>query len=369
MGLVNSPLKRLGWTLAGVAGLPTAWMMAHEPHAKTLPRKAEVTQLPQAQQHQLRTWLEQPGELQERQYHEAVHFQALQDLLTLYRSPHTRMTLASFTDRYTPGADAGFGLHEVRMLDQGPLTITANIHWPLLPASGGFGLPDEIRLRARRLSSPVSRGEPGSEEAYYDARYRITWNDQDRPDLFLEPVYHPEGLMTRRVPVSVFSCLDCHQSGNGHALRYQAPGESLDHELIVQRSQYDKPLKASRGYRDVARYVARQVQVGGWTADQGRQLLSALESRKSFDLPHWESRLQEMIQRRERLTLGSDALLWGRLDAPYQRPLLSETGHYQNGAGQWLQEATEIEMRGQGKGIWWTDRVVIPSSRQPDTPR
>lgn len=297
----------------------------------------------------------------ERQYSAQVHRQAIQDLSLLYSSPETKVTLASFSDTHTRGSDRGFGLHEIRKLEIGDKTILANIHWPFRPNLGGFTFPDEIRIRTRIFSG--ERGVAGSEKQYVSARYRVAWDEFDEPTLMNEPILGEHNTpMQRRVPVSVFSCADCHHSTSPFAAKFQAPFTPINPEFIVQPHQYEKPLPQSLGYLELKTYLSENAARLGISEKQSEAILLALKEKASLDLPDLTKKLEKMAKVMEYSELGGgDTLIEkGQEDYAKQFP-----GVYQGKDGRFYMDSMEQILVDQGKisfsrPVWWSDKRVIP---------
>jgi hypothetical protein len=300
----------------------------------------------------------------EERYAKAVHQQVIRDLATLYNSPQTEITLASFTDDHTPGQDRGFGLHEVRMLNVGDKTILANIHWPFRPEIKGFTFPDEIRVRTRVFSG--DRGQAESEAQYITARYRIAWDEMDRPSLFLEPQWDTQNRrMQRRVPISVFSCTNCHTPGPMHQLlaeRFADPQTPLNPEFIVQPSYFQRPLEHTDGYRQVQAYLKRNHETLKLSAADQEGILTALTKKENLDLPGLAQKLAEMQNRTEYNVLSGP-------DTPLDPKDISRAqgypGIYAGRNSHYFMDSLEAFLFDQGKinydrPVWWSDARVIP---------
>lgn len=340
----------------------------------TSPTGSPISFLPETDRAKILSLLDESADkktraAREETYSRLVRPQIIQDLTLLYTSSATQVTYASFTSDETPGDDGGFGLHVVKRLDVGNKTVLVNEHWPF--RRGRLQLPDEIRVRTRGFDrKKPARGQSGSEEDFVFERFRIAWDAQDKPTLYTQRQFTPDGRSEpHRVQTGVFDCAGCHRSGNPFSTPFTPSGSKSNPETITQKPGFAPlgsgdaagTLRRNTGLRDFLAYLSKKGYSGKHRAATEATLIGRpLEATR---LPNILSLLQEHA-------LGP-IMDYVQADRPLETdPIKAGDGAYTRPDGTLWQDGLEAGLYGSenGKGRYWNDNQhLIPSvSEVPD---
>ena len=286
-------------------------------------------------------------EAAEYQLTRTLHQHVLRDALLLYQNEMNpalvKFTYASFTfDK--PGEDAGFGLHVVKQFKTDKKLILVNELWPI--ENGRLQLPDEIRFRTQAFGSvSESTGSAADDENMVGARFRLAWDDRDKPEIFFEPIFEEDDRsIPRRVPVSNLHCVACHSGNHSFAREFMSEGRPLDRRQNVQPDYFDKPLAQSKGYIQLRTFLKRAAfrRVIDFKA---LETIFITNGRKNLALPTLSLALREMIETKKFSTLGY-ASVYGSGSGP---------GYFTYNKMIYRDAIRDIEEQSFGRGRWWED--------------
>lgn len=310
----------------------------------------------------------------EHQYHQLVHPQIVADMRKIYdpaNEERLQITYAAFTGDGQVGEDGGFGLHVVKRLvlslENGlSRTIDVNEHWAADQQTGALFLPDEIRVKTQVKHGP--RRIDGSHSLYLFDSLRLAWGPDGELTLHRRSRYGRYDAHLRRnrsnvmrVPVSSpYSCLSCHDNGDGLREHFLTPEDSINYETIVQDSHFRLPVQKMPGFRDYLGYVI------------SRQPPRPTMFSDFISMPHvsayHESIRQELLHPKqatrvpnffETLERERRSLSWISDDEPPPGTFYPHDGQgvYRR-KGQWLVDATDMVF--EGKYRWWQPAVAVP---------
>lgn len=254
-------------------------------------------------------------EAAEKRYHRITQRQIVSDLVTLYsRLDEAEIALPSFTPDgpHRPDGDLGFGFHVVRRLtftlaDGETKVIEVNEAWNQDRKGGGLYAPDEIRVKTRVFPGP--RHVVGSDEQYLYDNFRVAWGPgPDDVKFYRRTRFTWDGDSNThkkmRVPVSSpLLCVSCHSSPTTRAKRFLAPGESIDHERIVQNSQFRVPAAKSLGVKEYVRHLRAKA----FPEETIAKISQAIENpRRAFHVPQLAGAWSKFLAEGTNVWLGGD---------------------------------------------------------------